>query len=156
RYARFSQFVKGPAATLRYLRAPRRMAGHNPLGAWSVLALLLAVGVQTTTGLFATDGIFTEGPLASRISGQLSDQLTAIHHANEIVILALVGLHLLAIVFYALVKRQHLTAPMLTGSAPATAFDTPQPDTEHGLPVLLRALVCAAIAAAVVAWVVGG
>src|SRR5690606_20858784 len=70
RYARFSQFVKGPAATLRYLRAPRRMAGHNPLGAWSVLALLLAVGVQTTTGLFATDGIFTEGPLASRISGQ--------------------------------------------------------------------------------------
>lgn len=154
RYVRFSQFIKGPAAILRYLREPRRMAGHNPLGGWSVLALLLAVGVQVSTGLFASDGIFTEGPLASRISGELSDQLTSIHHSNEIVIMILVGLHLLAIVFYGLFKRQNLTGPMITGSAPADAFDTPQADAECSVGLAIKAIICAAIAAAVVAWVV--
>ncbi len=154
RNVRFSQFVKGPTAILRYLRDPRRMAGHNPLGGWSVLALLLAVGIQVTTGLFASDGIFTEGPLASRISGELSDQLTSIHHSNEIVIMILVGLHLLAIVFYGLFKRQNLTGPMITGSAPAEVFETPQADTEGSVGLAIKAILCAAIAAAVVGWVV--
>lgn len=153
RYARFSHFLKGPAALLRYMREPRRQAGHNPLGGWSVLAMLIVVGVQVVTGLFASDGIFTEGPLASRVSGELSDQLTSIHHANEVVIMILVGLHLLAIVFYAVFKRQNLTTPMITGTAPVDAFDTLQADAEATTGLAIRALICLVIAVAVVVWV---
>jgi cytochrome b len=45
RYARFAQFVHGPAETLRYagralVGSEPRYVGHNPLGAWMIVALL--------------------------------------------------------------------------------------------------------------------
>ena len=47
RHARFSDFLRSPAAALRYLRGlePER-AGHNPAGGWSVIAMLALHGVQ--------------------------------------------------------------------------------------------------------------
>ena len=68
RTSRFSDFVKGPAAVWRYANALVRghsecYLGHNPLGGWSVLAMLLALLVQAATGLFANDDIITAGPL---------------------------------------------------------------------------------------------
>ena len=65
-HARFSSFVRGPNAVRRYARtlwdrsAPRHL-GHNPLGGWSVLAMLLLLLFQVATGLFANDDIFTQG-----------------------------------------------------------------------------------------------
>ena len=55
-YARFSNFLAGPSACLQFAkklltRAPAASAGHNPLGGWMVLVLLLALLVQTGTGL---------------------------------------------------------------------------------------------------------
>src|SRR5690606_11819138 len=64
RYARFSQFLKGPGAVLRYFRqAESHLAGHNPLGGWSVMLMLAAFGFQTVSGLFTTDDVLTSGPL---------------------------------------------------------------------------------------------
>ncbi|GAB6054370.1 cytochrome b/b6 domain-containing protein [Magnetospira thiophila] len=113
--SRFSDFVRGPKAILQYLRDRQSPTpGHNPLGAGSVLAMLATLLVQAGTGLFANDDIFTEGPLAARVSKELSDSLTGIHHLSSNLLMALIGLHLLAIIVYRL-KGENLILPMITG-----------------------------------------
>ena len=81
RHARFASFVRGPRTAIRYARsfarrAPQATVGHNPLGGWSVIALLLALLVQAGTGLFANDDVLMEGPLVKFISNALSDRIT--------------------------------------------------------------------------------
>ncbi len=130
RYARFSSFVRAPGVVLRYLRdLPRRDAtgylGHNPLGGWSVLAMLLTLLVQAVTGLFASDDIFTQGPLYAWVSEATSSWLTRIHRLNQEVILVLVGVHVMAIVFYLVVKGDNLIGPMFSGTKPAAEAATP-------------------------------
>lgn len=119
-YARFSQFVHGPArvlAALRELLSPAALArpGHNPLGAWMVLAFLLTLLVQTVTGLFANDDIMNDGPLMEHISKDLSDTLSGVHELNFGILLALIGVHVLAIVYHRLRKGERLTRAMFTG-----------------------------------------
>ncbi len=120
RSSRFVSFVCSPATVLRYaagLLRPgaSRYLGHNPLGAWSIIAMLLVLLVQSGTGLFANDDIFTEGPLARLISKATSDWLTRIHRLNADVIVILVIIHVTAVIFYLLVKRDNLIRPMITG-----------------------------------------
>lgn len=114
-YARFASFMPTPSAIRAYLHGGWRGHGHNPLGALSVLALLLVITLQLATGLFANDDIAFTGPLFSRIGKELSDRLTGIHAINSKVLIALVALHLCAIAFYAHVKKDNLVKPMLTG-----------------------------------------
>jgi len=119
-HARFCDFVRGPFVVARYLRGvlrkdSPRFVGHNPAGGWSVLALLLSLLVQATTGLFANDEIVTEGPLAGHVATTVSDLLTTVHRYNFDVLLGLIGLHLAAILFHLLVKRENLVSAMFTG-----------------------------------------
>ena len=114
RYARFTQFVASPGQTWRYLQSTHKHAGHNPLGAWSVLAMLVVIGWQGVTGLFASDEMGTLGPFASKVSNALSERLTGLHQFNEIFLYAIVGLHLAAILFYT-IKGQGLVGPMIHG-----------------------------------------
>lgn len=120
RTARFAQFVRGPAAILAHLRGavPARV-GHNPLGALSVLLLLALVLAQAASGLFTSDDILTEGPLARFASADMVSLLSTVHRIGFKLLLAAVGLHLAAIAFYRLVKKENLVKPMITGSAPA-------------------------------------
>jgi cytochrome b len=98
-------------------RAIGEPAGHNPLGGWSVVAMLSALAVQVITGLFLVQEDYAfEGPLARHVSGAVSDRLDSIHEANFWVIAALVALHLAAIAWYTLVKRQELVRAMVTGT----------------------------------------
>src|SRR4051812_31713006 len=93
--ARFAAFVRGPKAICRYLRgeAPAR-AGHNPLGALSVVALLTAVAAQIGLGLFAVDEDGLEsGPLSYLISFDTARTAAAIHHKMFWVLVALIALH---------------------------------------------------------------
>lgn len=118
---RFSSLLWSPTATLRYAatitqRNPSRFWGHSPLGSLSVIALLLSLCVQVITGLFAEDdALFSSGPLSSYLSGSMTVKMTAVHYYNSRVLIALVGLHLLAIAFYLLWKRENLTGAMVTG-----------------------------------------
>ncbi len=120
RHARFTSFVRGPAAVWRHgvgmfkKDAPRDL-GHNPLGGWSVMAMLAALLLQASTGLFASDDIFTEGPLYPLASNAASDLLTRIHRWNADVIIVLVAIHVLAILFYLIVKHENLIRPMIDG-----------------------------------------
>lgn len=151
RYARFAEFVRGPRAVLTHLRGLRGDSpGHNPLGALSVLALLAAFLVQAVTGLFANDAIFTEGPLAKMVSGATSDRMTTIHKWNELVLYALVGLHLLAVGYYEFIRRRRLILPMITGDR----RDADGPSARDDSPMRLRALALLAVAAGLVAYVV--
>ena len=119
-HARFKNFVRAPTAVIAYAKNlfkkdSEHYLGHNPMGALSVLALIAAVGFQTATGLFSNDDIMLEGPYASMVSKAFSDQMTSLHKLNSNVILVLIGLHLSAIVFYAVVKKEQLIEAMLTG-----------------------------------------
>lgn len=114
-YARFATFLPTPSAIRAYLRGEWRGLGHNPLGALSVLALLLLIALQLATGLFANDDIAFTGPLFSHISKDLSDRLAGIHGLTSKLLIALIVLHLCAIAFYAHVKKDNLVKPMLTG-----------------------------------------
>lgn len=123
-HARFTDFVRGPVTVLAYaksLSAKPAVAwrGHNPLGGWSVLAMLASLLVQASTGLFANDDVMMEGPLVRHVPGRFSEIATAIHDVNAIVLLALVSLHLLAVLFYLFGTKQNLIVPMITGGKPA-------------------------------------
>jgi len=126
--ARFAGFVKGPGAVLAYLRGMPAGVGHSPLGALSVMAMLLALAVQVGLGLFATDsdGI-NMGPLAHLVSPETSDTLTDRHETMFNLLLALIGLHLAAILFYLLAGRRNLVTPMVTGKDEGEAGMTPAP-----------------------------
>lgn len=154
RYARFVNFVRGPAAVGAYLRGDPAVAarpGHNPLGALSVLALLAVLGFQASSGLFTNDDIAFEGPLARHVSGATTSLLTTLHRWNEKLILALVALHLAAVLYYRFGRKRDLVRPMLTGDADA-GDDSPASRDDASL--RLRAVAIAIACAAAVAWLV--
>ena len=129
--SRFSKFVKGPRAVLGYLpkllRPNYRAAfGHNPLGALSVAAILIALTMQVTLGLFAsdTDGL-ESGPLSRYVSYELSKDAGDLHEDFFNILLALIGLHIAAIVFYLIIKRANLIGPMVTGRRRAENAEGP-------------------------------
>ena len=118
--ARFSDFVRGPGAALEYVRALLRgetpqYLGHNPLGAWSIVAMLVLLLIQAGTGLFANDDILIEGPLYAWVSKDASDWLTTVHKLNFNLLLLVIAVHISAVLFYLLVKRENLIHPMLSG-----------------------------------------
>jgi cytochrome b len=114
-YARFVTFVPTPGQLRAYLRGQWSGAGHNPLGALSVLALLGLLALQAGTGLFGNDDIAFTGPWAESVSEALSHKLTGWHQQLATALYALLGLHVLAIVFYERIKKDKLLKPMLTG-----------------------------------------
>jgi cytochrome b len=119
-HARFGDFVRGPRAVIAYAAAlrrgvPRFFAGHNPLGGWMVIALIVCLLVQAATGLFANDDVMLEGPLAKHVTKQTSDLLSEIHEANFAVLATLITLHVAAALFYLLAKHDNLIRPMFTG-----------------------------------------
>lgn len=154
-HARFTSFIKGPAEVLRYAASlggarVSTYVGHNPLGGWSVVLMLASLLLQAVTGLFANDEIFTEGPLASRVSLETSTLLTTVHRYNFYVLLALIALHLIAILFYLLVKRENLIGAMFTGRKYVETVPAPMERRAGTLRAVVVLLLVAAAVAAVV------
>lgn len=158
RYARFASFPPDPAAAIASLRgAPHDGAGHNPLGAFSVYALLAALAFQAASGLFANDSIMWDGPLKNLVSSETSDRITTLHRLNRFVLLGLIGLHLAAIAWHALRLRERLVRPMIDGDRrypPGAAL--PQPARDDARIRLVAAALLALCAAAVAALLVLG
>jgi cytochrome b len=149
--ARFSSFVRGPGAALEHLRhlvmpgkLPRPV-GHNALGGYAAIALLLSLAVQAVTGLFLYDDELFWAPLNGRVSEDTAATLKDIHELNFNILLGLIGLHVVAVLFYALVKGLDLVRPMLSGRADLPA-GTAAP---HMAPLALAFLVAGAAAALV-------
>lgn len=156
RWSRFSSFVPNPARLLRYLRGqarPEDTAGHNPLGAFSVWAMLLALAAQVGSGLFADDEIAFTGPLAGTVSGSVVRAATRYHKdVGQLLVIALVVLHVLAIAYY-WVRGQNLVLPMLTGDKRLPRREAVQPAAD-GIGRRLTALILLALIAAAVTWAI--
>lgn len=149
--ARFVNFVRGPRAIGDYWRGRWSGIGHTPLGALSVVALLAAVAVQVGLGLVSEDedGLYM-GPLSRLVSVETSDKARDLHELWFNVVLALIVLHVAAIIFYR-VRGKHLTKAMITGRA---AIDPGAQPMRPGK--WWAALACLIAALAIVRWVIAG
>jgi cytochrome b len=151
RWSRFGSFFYGPGSILAYLRGqahPDHLIGHTPLGALSVFAVLAVLALQVTTGLVADDEISAAGPLTRFVSGEVVSLATGWHKGfGKTIVMILVGLHVLAVLFYVLVKRHRLVRPMVSGDKQVAARVVPSRDdtASRGLALALFA-VCAGIA----------
>ena len=114
-YARFAQFLPTPRKLATYSKGQWRGEGHNPLGALSVIGILGLLLVQVATGLISNDDIAFSGPLTDLVTASVSNRRTGVHHLLAHVIFVVVGLHIGAVAFYTLFKRQSLVRPMFTG-----------------------------------------
>ncbi|WP_395667080.1 cytochrome b/b6 domain-containing protein [Methylocella sp.] len=152
--ARFSSFAPTPRKLAAYLRAaragrPLHYLGHNPLGSLMVFALLAIVAAQAVTGLYSGDAdrLFIEGPLAATVSDAAVVTATRAHRFIFDAILVLVAVHVAAVVYYDLVRREGLARAMVTGKKPAAAYA----DMAECAPARpFAALACLAAAAALV------
>ncbi|MCE4553997.1 cytochrome b/b6 domain-containing protein [Roseateles cellulosilyticus] len=118
RYARFRQFLPTPSRVWAYLQGRWQGHGHNPLGALSVLAVLVLLLLQVGTGLFGNDEISFTGPWSGWVDEDTSLRLTGWHKFAAKALYAWLGLHVLAIAVYGLWLRRPLLQAMVTGRAP--------------------------------------
>ena len=156
-WSRFVNFIYAPATVARYLRGRSQAhehheVGHNPLGAFSVFGLLALLVLQVGTGLFADDEIASAGPLIKLVSGATSLALTKWHKSfGQWLIIALIVLHIGAILYYLVAKKRNLVRPMLSGDkllmAPAPAA------VDNGRSRTLAAVLLA-LCAVLVGWIV--
>jgi len=115
-HARFSSFVPSVSSLKAFLKDQTvSPLGHNPLGALSVIAMLLIVLVQASSGLFTDDEISFQGPLSKFISEDMVKLMNQIHETNHVLVYSIVALHLIAIFYYQRIKKNNLIGPMVYG-----------------------------------------
>lgn len=156
RWSRFSSFLYAPGTVLRYLRGQSRPdehldVGHNPLGSFSVFALLGLLALQVATGLVADDEIANVGPLNRFVGSATVQQATGWHQElGQWLLIALVLLHIGAVLFYLFRKKQNLVRPMLVGDKP---LPPGTPASADGPAQRALALVLAVLCGLGAAWV---
>lgn len=153
--ARFAGFVPRPATSIGYALALLRgreghYLGHNPLGAWMVLLLLLLCGAMAVTGLFNADvdRLVIEGPLAASVSDAVVGIAHTLHHRLFDILKICIVLHLAAVAFHALVKREPLVSAMVSGRKPAG----PYADAAAATPGAIGVAIGCLVAAIVIVW----
>ena len=121
--ARFSSFAGGPAKVARYVRGhmfDRGAApapGHNPVGGWSVIAMITLLLLQVGLGFFAVDIDGMEsGPFSYLVDFDTGRAAAEWHEIVFNIILALTALHVVAVLFYLVHRRDNLIGPMISGS----------------------------------------
>ena len=152
RHAKFSNFVTGPKKVFSYVktlfnRQSEPAIGHNPLGGWFVIVMLILLAIQAISGLFMTDDIFLDGPYRQLASEETLDLMNTLHHLAFDALLYVIALHIGAVIFYSVYKKQKLVPAMVHGSK-----DSVKESKTAGIADsrLLRALIVALIAAAFV------
>jgi len=155
RWSRFASFIYSPRSVFNYLRGqahPDHLVGHNPLGAASVFAMLLVLMAQVSTGLISDDEISFTGPLNKFVSNANGLLATWYHkQVGQRVLIALVLLHVIAIVWYLWRKKDNLVKPMVVGDKRlAHAVPSSRDDARSRIAAAVIFGVCAAF----VGWVV--
>lgn len=112
RHARFSSFVRGPAAVARYVRSllarqPEHHVGHNPAGAVAIVLLLLA-GIAIVASGWA---------IYNDVGGRLLEEL---HEGAANLMLAVVAVHVAGVVVSSWLHRENLVRAMVTGKKEGT------------------------------------
>ena len=118
-HSRFSDFLTSPTRVLAYLQGQGSPTpGHNPLGGWSVMALLSLLLLQAVSGLFNSDDVLFSGPLYYAADSDFRDLMGVVHDITFNVLLGLVALHVLVVSYHQWVKKDGMISAMLRGSAP--------------------------------------
>ncbi len=122
-WSRFASFIYSPGSIINYLKGrahPDHLIGHNPLGAGSVFAMLAVLLAQVATGLVSDDEISFTGPLNKLVSSANGLLATSYHkQVGQWLLIALVVLHMGAILFYLIKKKDNLIKPMIHGDKQA-------------------------------------
>jgi cytochrome b len=151
-WSRWAQLPLHPSSVRAYLAGhpdPAHRVGHNPLGSWSVVALLFFLGVQVATGLVSDDEIANMGPLSSLVSGAVVSIATSWHKGwGKLILLFLVTLHLLAIMGYRWLKRESLVPAMWHGNKVLPESAHASRDNLQSTSMALLLLILAALAVA--------
>lgn len=119
--ARFRRFLRPPGEIMAHIRSlgerrPGHDTGHNPLGGLSVVLMLAVLVIHTGSGLFAVDvDGWNEGPLSHIVSYEAARSASGVHAVTVDILLVLVALHVAAVGFHWLYKRDNLVLPMVTG-----------------------------------------
>ena len=158
-WSRFSSFIFGPRALLAYLRGQHpaiHAVGHSPLGALSVWAILGFLVLQVGTGLISDDEIATTGPLAHLVSNATVSLASSFHtRVGKWVVLALVLLHVCAIVFFTR-RQKGLAAAMVHGDKQLAVYPPALPPGSRDDAVTRSAAaLLMALCIAAVYWVTG-
>ncbi len=127
-YARFSGFdlsLKRVLPTLGRLLSGRHQssAGHNAAGSWMVVMLLLVLGAQVLSGLVYTDDVFWYGPWFFSAPEWAQDLAARLHPRLPALILALVGTHIVAVVYHRFRLKEPLIGAMVHGRKPIADAD---------------------------------
>ncbi len=152
--ARFRGFVASPARGLGYALALLKgreghFLGHNPLGGWMVVALLALLALQGVTGLYSADEdrLIIEGPLAKTVGDATITFAAHWHHRLFDLLKIAVVLHVAAVIFHAVVKKERLVPAMVTGAKPARPYEDAAVATPGSI---VTALACLAASVAIV------
>ncbi len=152
-HSRYRSFLASPRVVTDYLRAPgaTRFTGHNPVGGWASLVIVIVIGAQATSGLFISDDIFYAGPYNGVVSSDVADWLAGWHHRLFTVIQALVVVHLAAVSWYTWGRQQRLIQAMFHGKKTLDPQAMSLTITRHraGRAILLALIAALAVAAAV-------
>jgi cytochrome b len=154
-WSRFTSFIYSPRSVVAYVRGrshPHHRIGHNPLGAGSVFAMLALLLAQTATGLVGDDEIGFTGPLNHFVRTSTGLAATWYHkQVGQWLIVALVVLHVGAIAYYLVRKKDNLVRPMIVGDK---AVDSSAPASLDSARTRLLGLAVLAVSAGLVAWLV--
>jgi cytochrome b len=159
-YARFSSFLQPWPVVASYTkqlirRKPARYIGHNPLGGWMVILLLIVLAGIVTSGLFARGG-GVAGPWADINIGLSTRQWYEIHEVLFEVLSALIALHIIGVVVDQLLTGDKLVRAMFTGSKLVPANE-PVDATQPGIGKALAIVIIAVIATGfIVGWQLPG
>ncbi|MGA8513861.1 MAG: cytochrome b/b6 domain-containing protein [Burkholderiaceae bacterium] len=146
RWSRFASFAYAPSTVLAYFQGrskPEHSVGHNPIGAGSVFALLGFLLLQVATGLFSDDDASNQGPLTKFVSNARVSLATWYHkEVGSKVLIALIALHIVAVLFYLYRKKENLVQPMLHGDKhlPYRAEPSRDDAASRGVAAVLLAL----------------
>lgn len=104
-HSRFSDFIR-PSRIGSHISALMKgrgepSLGHNPLGAVAVVILLVLAGVTVWTGAFG---------------GESAEDL---HELVGWTLLAMIGIHILAVLVMSVLERENLVRAMISGTKPA-------------------------------------
>lgn len=113
RYARFDSFLFSPAKVLSYFRGAltgqeREYVGHNRDSSYGIFAMLILLGMAVVTGLMMSGG---------------NEAAKEIHAASSYALLAVVGVHLIGVIWYSVRHRENITLSMITGTKDGESAD---------------------------------
>lgn len=156
KHSLFSSFFPTPKRVIRYIsdiknNQVQNSSGHNPLGSLMVILMIVLISLQAISGLFINDDVFSSGPYYDSVSKEVEQIMVFLHHNIFDFMIAAIGLHLLAIIYYERIKKQSLILPMVTGRKPTDKINKAD---EIGHSKLWVALIILLIVVAFVYWLV--